>query len=156
MAEASTVAHPVFCLGEIPKVYFSSDNVCKDCCARCYLLEKRYQITKIVQAAGGRTTEIGPLSAAGVMIWRIWRRDWEKFRAIGVFGGDGGELGQGWSMERSVVLGKMMGFPEIYKFDPFLGAMGPFELEGPPLGMLGAEEEYAARYGPLAGYPIRD
>lgn len=153
MAEVSTTLHPVYCPGDLPVAIFSSDNVCPDCARRCYLLEKRYQITTNVQAAGGKTREIPPLNPYQVRIWRVWRRDWEKFRAVGVRGGKGGELGQGWNSELVTtvtegsgktkgsvhVTTKMKGFPEIYNFDEFLGRIGPFELEGLPLGMLGAE-----------------
>lgn len=149
MAAASTAEHPVVCGEKVPKWYFSSDGVCQDCSSRCYDMEKRFQDTKNRQAAGESTTALSPLKPlkpAQVIIWRIWRRDREKFRAVGVRGGEGGELGQGWDKSRCIILpggerGRMKGFPEIYEFDEFLGHMGPFELEGPPLGMLGALEE---------------
>lgn len=149
MAAASTLAHPVYC--EPPKggsLYVSvpSDNVCKDCSARIYLMEKRFQVAWIVYQSGGRVKDIEPLTPEEVQNWVQWRRDRERFRSIGVDGGEGGELGQGWQKEIVKVKGrdfyreaghpwmsdrygpgKMLGWKEDLGFDGFLGEMGEFE-----------------------------
>lgn len=65
------------------------------------------------------------LDADQVRLWKIWVADRERFRQSGVRGGKDGELGQGtWSLRP---WGKGGGFEEWYRFDGFLGGMGPFE-----------------------------
>jgi len=65
------------------------------------------------------------LDADQVRLWKIWVADRERFRQVGVRGGKDGELGQGtWSLRP---WGKGGGFEEWYRFDGFLGGMGPFE-----------------------------
>ncbi|MCJ1424476.1 hypothetical protein MMC29_002364, partial [Sticta canariensis] len=109
MAAASTPAHPVYCEpspGGSLYASVPSDNVCKDCSARMYLMEKRFDVAWKVFEAGGRVKDVEPLTPQGVRNWRQWRRDRERFRSVGVDGGEGGELGQGWQEETVVVEGR--------------------------------------------------
>lgn len=154
MAGASTPAHPVYCeTGEL-YVALQCDNLCPDCSARMYLMEKRYAVTNRVRAAGRPVRDLEPSTAYEVGLWAQWRTDRERFRSIGVDGGEGGELGQGWQKQKFVVLGKdfyreagkawmsdrygpgrMLGWKEDLGFDGFLGEMGSFERPNPSKGM---------------------
>lgn len=117
-------------------------------------MEKRFSIALKVFQAGGRVKDVKPLTPQGVQNWMQWRRDRERFRSIGVDGGEGGELGQGWQ-EKTVVVegrdfyreagkpwmsdwygpGKMLGWKEDLGFDGFLGEMGELEPPAKPRGM---------------------
>lgn len=105
-----------------------------------YLMEKQYALSCIVWNAGRPVRDLPPLDEFGVRLWVRWRHDRERFRAIGVDGGDGGELGQGWQSEvvhdREVGVdwmvkrygpGRMVGWKEDLEFDGFLGEMGKAE-----------------------------
>lgn len=149
MAAVSSEAHPVYCQpknGGSLYVSIASDSVCPDCGARLYLMEKRYAVALQVFKAGGRVRDLKPLALDQLRIWGKWRYDREQFRAVGVDGGEGGELGQGWQMKTIVVEGRdfyreagmdamserygpgaMLGWKENLGFDGFLGEMGPWE-----------------------------
>lgn len=65
---------------------------------------------------------MAPLEEDQVRLWKIWIKDRERFRKVGVRGGKNGELGQGmWSLREG------RGFEEYYNFDGFLGKMGPYK-----------------------------
>lgn len=161
MAAASTPLHEVFCepKGEESLcVTIPSDNLCAGCSAYMYLLEKRYAVGLRVFRAGGRVRDLQSLTPAQIKMWVQWRYDRERFRAIGVDGGENGELGQGWRKKKVVEKGRdfyreagkgwmserygpgrMLGWKEDLGFDGFLGEMGKWESHPEEKGLtLGA------------------
>lgn len=157
MADASTQAHPVYCDADEEHplcVEFSSDNVCLDCSAHYYVMEKRFQVREQVRKAGGRVPHFYPLHPENVHNWQQWRNDRDRFRSIGVDGGEDGELGQGWQQQKVVVEAndfsaedgltwkinkisgdKKFGWKEDLGFDGFLGEMGKLETASEPKGL---------------------
>ena len=149
MAAASTQLHEVFCEPKAEQtlcVSIPSDNLCGGCSARMYLMEKRYAVGWSVFRAGGRVRDLQPLTPAQIKMWAQWRYDRERFRAIGVDGGDNGELGQGWQKKKVVEEGRdfyreagegwmserygpgrMLGWKEDLGFDGFVGEMGKWQ-----------------------------
>ena len=88
---------------------------------------------------GKQVNQIPDLTPTEWNLWRIWKRDRERFRQAAVQGGFRGELGQ---RPKPMVKDGIIWipptypiFPETYYFDPFLGPMGPFENPEPPKGL---------------------
>lgn len=123
-----------------------SDNVCATCSGFMFGIEKQFAgAWAAYQASGGRQMQedIAPLTELGAAVWARWRVDRERFRAVGVDGGEGGELGQGWQLRKidtpaggdggggwmSARYGprRMLGWKEDLGFDGFLGEMGDLD-----------------------------
>ena len=74
------------------------------------------------------------LSKTEVQLWRFWREDREKFRKLGVWGGDAnGEIGQGKSLSVPALLRSMISSPYMTWTMHIVGFLRIFFLFHPSL-----------------------